>query len=111
MPMNRIFAANEPSRAEVDAYAGPTILEFGAPWCPHCQAVQPLLEQASAQHPEVRHVKIEDGKGKPLGRSYRVKLWPTLIFLRDGAEVQRLVRCGDVTEILRALGSIDPPAA
>jgi len=35
---------------------------------------------------------VEDGPGRPLGRSYRVKLWPTLVFLQDGREVSRLVR-------------------
>ncbi|MDQ9172328.1 thioredoxin family protein [Oxalobacteraceae bacterium R-40] len=108
MPMNRNFAAQEPARTEVDAYEGPTLLEFGAPWCPHCQAVQPLLEEAFAHHPGVRHIKIEDGKGKPLGRSYRVKLWPTLIFLSNGTEVDRLVRSGDGEELRRAMEKIDP---
>jgi thioredoxin 1 len=110
MPMNKEFAEQEPDRAEVDAYQGASMLEFGAPWCPHCQAVQPLLEAAFARHPHVRHIKIEDGKGKPLGRSYRIKLWPTLVFLKNGVEVDRLVRCGDIAEIARALEKIDAPA-
>jgi thioredoxin 1 len=33
------------------------------------------------KYPELRHVKVEDGKGRPLGRSFRVKLWPTLVFM------------------------------
>jgi len=45
-----------------------------------------------AQHPEVRHIKIEDGKGRPLGRSFRVKLWPTLVFMRDGHVIRQIVR-------------------
>jgi thioredoxin 1 len=40
----------------------------------------------------VRHIRVEDGRGRPLGRSFRVKLWPTLVFLKDGKEVARLVR-------------------
>ncbi len=44
------------------------------------------------QFPNVRHLKVEDGKGKPLGRSFQVKLWPTLLFLRDGQMLRRLVR-------------------
>lgn len=82
----------EPTREEVDRLTGPVVLEFGADWCPHCQAIQPDMAGRLAAHPGVRHIRVEDGKGKPLGRSFRVKLWPTLVFLRDGAEVGRLVR-------------------
>jgi thioredoxin 1 len=107
MTMNNIFAAVEPARAEVDLLPGPTVLEFGAPWCGHCQAAQPLLAAAFADHPRVGHIKIEDGKGKALGRSFTVKLWPTLIFLSHGKEVARLVRPGDAGEIRDALARID----
>ena len=56
----------------------------------------------------MRHLKVEDGKGRPLGRSYGVRLWPTLVFLKDGSEVARLVRPGDAASIGRALAQIDP---
>ncbi len=105
--MNHTYATTEPSRAEVEALAGATVLEFGAPWCGICRAAQPLLATAFDSHPHVRHLKIEDGPGRPLGRSYRIKLWPTLVFLRDGQEVARLVRPGDVTSIAQALKQID----
>jgi thioredoxin 1 len=82
----------EPTREDVDAMAGPVVLEFGATWCPHCQAIQPPMADALAKHPQVRHIKVEDGKGKPLGRSFQVKLWPTLVFLRDGHVVSQAVR-------------------
>jgi thioredoxin 1 len=57
-------------------------------------------------HPQVQHLKVEDGPGRPLGRSFRVKLWPTLVFLRDGKEVARLVRPQDPAAITEALGRI-----
>jgi thioredoxin 1 len=44
------------------------------------------------QFPSVRHVWVEDGKGQPLGRSFRVKLWPTLVFLRDGQVRKQVAR-------------------
>ncbi|MFZ5892748.1 MAG: thioredoxin family protein [Myxococcota bacterium] len=83
---------NELTRADVDSMQGAVVLEFGANWCPICQSARPLIDHALATHPNVRHVWVEDGKGKPLGRSFRVKLWPTLVFLRDGREVARSVR-------------------
>jgi thioredoxin 1 len=55
----------------------------------------------------VRHIKVEDGKGKPLGRSFRVKLWPTLVFLRDGQVLGQVSRpeSNQVREGLAAIAS------
>lgn len=105
--MITVYADTEPARAEIDALRGPAVIEFGAPWCGYCSAAQPLLAAAFADHPGVRHIKIEDGKGRPLGRSFQVKLWPTLIFLDSGQEVARLVRPTDSRAISQALAHID----
>ena len=108
--MNSLFEEVEPSRAKVDALPGAAVIEFGTGWCGHCRAAQPLIAEAFAAHPGVRHLRIEDGKGRRLGRSFAVTLWPTLIFLRDGKEVARLVRPGDVAEIDRCLTLTDSEA-
>lgn len=89
----------EPTREELDAQAGTTLLEFGAAWCGFCRAAQPLIASALAHHPEVRHIKVEDGPGRRLGRSYRVKLWPTLVLLVDGQEVGRVLRPASPDEL------------
>ncbi len=105
MAFTRSYAQVEPPRAEIDAHRGDLALEFGAPWCGFCIAAQPLLESAlAARH--IAHIKIEDGKGRPLGRSFRVKLWPTLILLRDGEEVARVVRPSTRDEVERALAGL-----
>jgi thioredoxin 1 len=46
------------------------------------------------RHPEVRHFKVEDGPGRPLGRSFQVRIWPNLVFQRDGQVVSQLARPG-----------------
>ncbi|WP_179405332.1 thioredoxin family protein [Burkholderia guangdongensis] len=86
------YTADAPTRAEVDALDGAAVIEFGTNWCGICKAAQPAIRDALLAHPDVRHLKIEDGPGRPLGRSFRIKLWPTLVFLRDGVEVARVVR-------------------
>lgn len=99
----------EPTREEVDGLQGPALLEFGSPWCGYCRAAQPLIAEALATEARVRHIKVADASGRPLGRSFGVKLWPTLVFLKDGREVSRLVRPRDAGAIREALAAISGP--
>lgn len=100
---NPTYSDDEPNAEQVKALTGDTILEFGAPWCGHCLAAEPLVQQTLEERTNLRHVKIYDGKGKPLGRVYSVKLWPTLILLRNGEEVARIVRPTNLDETSKLL--------
>lgn len=104
------YRVDAPTREEVEATRGPLVLEFGTDWCGHCQAAQAPIAGALGARDEIVHMKIEDGPGRPLGRSFRVKLWPTLVVLRDGAEVGRVVRPLDVADVEQVLGALDAPA-
>ena len=94
------------TRAEVDATQGPLVLQFGANGCGYCEQAQPLIDAAWSDSMGVRCEQVADGPGRPLGRSYRVKLWPTLIFLLDGVEQARVVRPTRAEDITQALQSI-----
>jgi len=89
---NPDYHEDAPTLKQVNELLGDAILEFGAPWCGHCQAAEPAMQQVLAEYPKLSHIKVFDGQGKRLGRAFRVKLWPTLILLRDGQEAARLVR-------------------
>ena len=105
--MDQEHASREPAREEIEALQGAALLEFGSPWCGWCRRAQPLIADALAAHPGVRHIRIADASGRRLGRSFGVKLWPTLVFLRDGKETARLVRPHGAGAIREALAQID----
>lgn len=106
--MNTVYSTLEPARADIDKLGEPALLEFGTPWCGYCRAAQPLIAAAMANHQSLTHIKVADGSGRPLGRSFGVKLWPTLIFLKDGVEVSRLVRPSSSAQVNVALAAIHP---
>lgn len=95
------YTPDAPTRETVDATPGALLLNFGTDWCGHCQAAGPYVDAALGDSPAIQHLKVEDGPGRPLGRSFRVKLWPTLIALKDGVEVARVVR-PESAEIVKA---------
>ena len=97
------YAVDAPERAEIDALPGPLLLEFGTGWCGHCRAAQPAIAEALAPPTPWRHIRVEDGPGQPLGRSFRVKLWPTLVLLKDGQEIARVVRPRSAADLAEAM--------
>lgn len=97
---------SEPSPEVINQLTGAVMLEFGAGWCGFCKAAQGIISTNLALFPDVQHIKIEDGKGLMLGRSFSIKLWPTLIFMKNGIEVKRLVRQFVSEEIGSALNLI-----
>jgi thioredoxin 1 len=107
MTVDYLAETQAPTRQEIDKTPGLVVLEFGTGWCGFCRAAAPQVESLVRRHPEVKHLKVEDGPGRPLGRSFRVKLWPNLVFLKDGAVVRQLARpsIGDLHAAFEALTS------
>lgn len=104
------YQEEQPTREEMDATSGLVALEFGQNWCGFCARSAPVLDKALGNRPDVERIKVADGPGLPLGRSFRIKLWPTMVLLRDGEEVGRVTRPQtrpDVEDVLdRALPNI-----
>lgn len=101
--MSKAYSSSQPERADIDAMQGVVAIEFGADWCGHCQAAAPKIGAALAGFPGIEHIKVEDGSGRKLGRSFRVKLWPTLVLVKGGQELARVVRPADTDEVKAAL--------
>ena len=105
------YETAQPERSAIDATPGIVALDFGTNWCGYCRAGEPAIETALKDHPQARHIKVEDGPGRPLGRSFRIKLWPTVVVLKDGVEVARVTRPDGAHEVREALAKAADQAA
>lgn len=92
MPYAHQFTDPAPAFEDLAELPGTTVVEFGVDWCPHCQNAQSLIREALDERSDITHIKIEDGPGRKLGRHFQVKLWPTLVVLREGQEIGRITR-------------------
>lgn len=106
MSFNPEYTEQTLTPEEVAKLRGSVLLEFGAPWCAVCLAASPMIEKAMQGVVKLQHIKIHDSRGKKLGRHFGVKLWPTLIVLKDGEELNRLVRPEDSNAVERLLLSV-----
>lgn len=103
--MSSPYQPEELQRVDVDSMTGITALDFGTDWCGFCKAAAPHIEGALVAVDGVRHIKVEDGSGRKLGRSFKVKLWPTVVVMKDGVEMARVVRPHDQAEVAAALAA------
>jgi len=101
--MSESYRKEQPTREEIEGLPGVVVLNFGTDWCGYCSGAAPHIERGLAHFDSISHVKVEDGPGRPLGRSYKIKLWPTLIVLKDGQELGRIVRPTDADAIAQEI--------
>ena len=70
---------------EVLAAAGPTIVDFWAPWCKPCEAIEPHLIRIAAEHGErVRLLRMDVDRNLAVPPRYGVLSLPTVMLFRGG---------------------------
>jgi thioredoxin 1 len=91
--LDHAFAVSDESfQAEVAEVEGLVMVDFTADWCPPCRMLAPLVEQVAASHAGTLRVGVLDMDANPATVArYQVRAAPTLLFLRQGVEVGRVV--------------------
>lgn len=67
------------------------IKKFGAEWCAPCKMLEPILEDLKQSNPNLTVEAIDVDNEPEIAAQSHVRGLPTLIFLKEGQEVNRLV--------------------
>jgi thioredoxin 2 len=89
---------------EVERSSLPVLLDLWAPWCGPCKMIAPVLEQlANEMAGRVRIAKLNVDENQTTAGRFNVRSIPTLLILKSGREVDRLVGALPKSEVLRRL--------
>ena len=101
--MSALHITKENFEQEILQSDKPVLLDFWADWCGPCQKLLPVIDEIAAEHPELKVGKINVDDEPELAQEFGVVSIPTLVVLKNGAEVNRRVGAAPKPQILAML--------
>ena len=83
-----------------------TLRRFTAPWCAPCKMLAPVIKSLEPHFPDVTFETIDIDESPELAHEYHVRSVPTVLILKDGAEVERLVGTNPKTKYIDAINKV-----
>lgn len=85
----------------------PVIVDFWAPWCMPCRMIAPVLEKMAVEYDGRAIIaKVNTDENPKWAIQYGVQGIPTLLFVRDGEAVDRLVGVSPAGQIKQRLDQL-----
>jgi thioredoxin 2 len=108
LPMGKPQPVTDASFAQdVERSPVPVLVDAWAPWCGPCHMIAPVIDQLATELAgRVRVVKLNVDDNPRTAARFDLRSIPTLLVLKDGREIDRLVGVQPKQEIMRRLGKV-----
>jgi len=91
MADNLIEATGQSIKEHVES-GNPVVIDFWAEWCGPCKRLTPVLDEvAGTMGNQVKFLKVNVDNEQEVASEYQVMSIPTLIFIKGGQEIERMV--------------------
>ncbi len=98
--MDILKVTNSNFEEEVLKSEKPVLIDFYADWCGPCKMIAPVVEAVSKENEDIKVVKVNVDDAQELAIKFNVMSIPTLVVIKEGQEIKRVVGLVDKTEIL-----------
>lgn len=88
--MNMVELTKENFDHEVTEVPGRVVVDFWSPGCGPCRMLEPILDQVSAAHPDVRFAKVNASALPDVTWAFEVMSTPTIVLFEDGVPKDRI---------------------
>lgn len=91
--MSKLVTGNDKNFDELVSQTKIAIVKFGATWCGPCKMIAPELEDIASNfgHITMIDVDIDNSEAETITAKFGVQMVPTVIYFKDGVEVERFV--------------------
>lgn len=101
--VNVIHVNQENFEKEVLQSDKPVLIDFFASWCGPCQRLSKIIEQISADCPNIKVVKIDVDESQMLAMQFGVRSIPTVVVMKNGKETKRSIGFATRDQLLTLL--------